>query len=570
MKNLSLIVLILVSISARSQNSENTNRSLPYFELLDQYRKLDDFSEKAKLIGYGKTDCGEPLQLFVISGTSTFNPERLHELGKCILFINNGIHPGEPDGMDASLLFAKNILSDPNNNALLENVVVCIIPAFNIDGALNRDSTSRVNQNGPEEYGFRGNSKNLDLNRDFIKTDASNTHSLKSILLQWSPDVFVDTHVSDGADYQYTMTLISSQYNKMNPVCGKYMHETFTPLLFKSMKEKGDDMTPYVSTLSEQSIPDSGIVAFLETPRFASGYMSLYNTFSFITETHMLKPFQSRKKSTYRFLNSILKICSENKNEILKVRSEAFKNDSAIKEYKYNWELNSNQFEPITFNGYTAEYPSSSVTGMKRLKYNHEKPYSKKINYYNTYEAKSSIKIPRYFYLPQAYENIARLLEGNGIICNRVQHDSLSKCQSIIIDDYKTTSAPYEGHYLHSNITTHSIDEFVNVAKGDYMISTNQPTIRILMEVLTPDAVDSYFAWGFFDSILQEKEWFLDYVFEDIAEKLLKENNDLKMKFEKWKLENPNKDSFNQLFFIYQNSPYFEKGFKKYPVRLIY
>ena len=336
------------------------------------------------------------------------------------------------------------------------------------------------------------------------------------------------------------------------------------------MKEKGDEMSTYVSTLSEQSIPDSGIVAFLETPRFASGYMSLYNTFSFITETHMLKPFQSRKKSTYRFLNSILKICSENKKEILKVRSQAFKNDSAIKEYKYNWELNSNQFEPITFNGYTAEYPISSVTGMKRLKYNHEKPYSKKINYYNTYEAKSLIKIPRYFYLPQAYENIARLLEGNGIICNRVQHDSLSKCQSIIIDEYKTTSAPYEGHYLHSSITTHSIDEFVNVAKGEYMISTNQPTIRILMEVLTPDAVDSYFAWGFFDSILQEKEWFLDYVFEDIAEKLLKENNDLKMKFEKWKLENPNKDSFNQLFFIYQNSPYFEKGFKKYPIRLIY
>jgi hypothetical protein len=31
---------------------------------------------------------------------------------------------------------------------------------------LNRNSTSRTNQNGPEEYGFRGNARNFDLNRD--------------------------------------------------------------------------------------------------------------------------------------------------------------------------------------------------------------------------------------------------------------------------------------------------------------------------------------------------------------------------------------------------------------------
>ena len=176
---------------------------MTYHDLLEEYKNLDHQFDQAFLIPYGKDDCGETIHLFVISGTSVFQPQRLHELNKCILFINNGIHPGEPDGMDASLIFAKELLYKESNHKLLENVVVCIIPTYNIGGALNRNSYSRANQDGPEEYGFRGNARNLDLNRDFIKTDAANTKTLKQIT---NGIDIVDTHVSDGADYQHTMT----------------------------------------------------------------------------------------------------------------------------------------------------------------------------------------------------------------------------------------------------------------------------------------------------------------------------------------------------------------------------
>lgn len=52
------------------------------------------------------------------------------------------------------------------------NVTFSFILCYNVGGMMNRSSSSRANQDGPEEYGFRGNSQNLDLNRDFIKMDS--------------------------------------------------------------------------------------------------------------------------------------------------------------------------------------------------------------------------------------------------------------------------------------------------------------------------------------------------------------------------------------------------------------
>lgn len=543
---------------------------MPYHELLEEYKKLDSQFDQAFLIPYGKDDCGESIYLFVISGTSVFQPQRLHELNKCILFINNGIHPGEPDGMDASLKFAKDLLFKGSNHKFLENVVVCIVPAYNIGGALNRNSFSRVNQDGPEEYGFRGNARNLDLNRDFIKNDAANTKSLKQILLQWNPDVFVDTHVSDGADYQYTMTLISSQHSKMSPPAGKYMREVFTPALFHSMKSKNDEMSPYVETLTWDQIPDSGIIAFLETPRFATGYTSLSNCFSFITETHMLKPFPNRVNSTLRFLNSMVSICSEKKDEILQTRKAADDYDIGIEKYPFNWEVDTNKKESISFRGFEASTIKSNVTSGSRLKYDRTKPFVKNITYFNDYLAKDTFDVPKFFLIPQPWENIARMMEANGVQPIRVLQDTLVEATTFYIADYKTVEEPYEGHYLHYNTTTTKKTGSFIIRKGDYLIDCRQKSIRIILETLIPSAVDSYFNWGFFDSVLQQKEWFSSYVFEDLAEKLLMEDKKLKSDFENWKTENPGKSEFDQLYYVYQHSKYFEDSFKRYPVRAIY
>ena len=545
---------------------QNTNRSLPYEEVIRQYKILDSLSVKSKLFTYEKTDCGEPLHLFVISQNEIFNPQILHEKKKCILFINNGIHPGEPDGIDASLKLANNLSTNPIYNRLLENVVVCIIPVFNIDGALERNCCSRANQNGPEEYGFRGNAKNLDLNRDFIKADASNTRSLINILRLWNPDVFIDTHVSDGADYQYTMTLISTQHNKLNTIQGDFMKQKLNPALFERMKEKNDEMIPYVQTINEEEIPDSGIVGFLETPRFLSGYMALYNTYSFLSESHMLKPFDQRVKSTYNILLSLIEVSSENKDDIIDTRNKANDATLKMKNYFFNWKLDKTKKEAIHFKGFSAAYKKSDVTGATRLYYDREKPYDKLISFYDDYYPSDSIKIPKYFFISQAWNEIIERLEKSGVKLIKIENDSSASMTATYITDYETVKEPYEGHYLHYNVKTRTENQTIKIKKGDYLLLMPQPNMRYALETLIPRAVDSYFCWGFFDSFLQQKEWFSSYVYEEVAADLLLKDKNLKNEFEKWKLINPNEDEYSQLNYIFQHSPNFEKTYCRYPI----
>ncbi len=157
---------------------------------------------------------------------------------------------------------------------------------------MNRSWPSRANQNGPKSYGFRGNARNYDLDRDFIKADSKNMKSFAEIFHRWNPDVMVDNHASDGADYQYVMTLIETQQDVFNPVMRRFYESKMRPALYSGMKNDGFPMTPYVESF--KTSPDSGIVSFMDYPRYSSGYAALFNTISFITETHMLKPYRQR------------------------------------------------------------------------------------------------------------------------------------------------------------------------------------------------------------------------------------------------------------------------------------
>ncbi len=564
-----VLTLIMIFLVQSKSFALGNGKSKTYDQLIAEYKNLENkFPGTCRLLTAGPTDCGKNLNLFVISGDGNFDAQNLKQK-KCIVFINNGIHAGEPDGMEASLRFADSILSSGISSEIMKTVVFCIVPVYNIDGALNRSCCSRANQNGPEEYGFRGNSRNLDLNRDFIKADALNTHSLIKLLRDWDPDIFIDTHVSDGADYQYTMTVIPTQHNKANPIIGSYMKNNFTPAIFSGMIKLNNEASPYVETYDASEIPDSGITDFLETPRFASGYQILFNCISYITEAHMLKPFEQRVQATYDFLNTIATLAAAKAEEIKLTRKKANQYDQKLKNYPFNYELDSTRFEKITFKGYKAIYKQSKVTDRMRLFYDRTQPFTKQVNYYTDFIASDSTIIPTYYLIPQAWKEVIQILSNNQIEMKVLLKDSSISAEYYYIDAYENTEQPYEGHFQHYNTKTRSIKKVSSYLKGDIIVPTSQPGIRFIMEALEPRAHDSFFSWGFFDSILQQKEWFANYVFEELAEEILKNDIVLQRLFDSYKKENPSSDEFLRLYFIYRHSSYFEPTYHLYPVARI-
>jgi hypothetical protein len=561
-----LLILSLCSTICLAQNGQRKNytTTLTYDEIITTYQGFSKLSPQTKLIEYGKTDVGKPLHLFVISKDKDFDANSIKQKGKAVLLINNGIHPGEPDGIDASIELTKKLLSKPAE--LPDNLVICIVPVYNVDGCLNRGKYSRANQNGPEEYGFRGNAQNLDLNRDFIKCDAGNTKALVTIFQEWNPDVFIDTHVSNGADYQYTMTLIATQKNKLQIDLSEYMTTAFVPGLYKSMKEKKHEMCPYVNTLEET--PESGIVGFMETPRFSTGYAALFNTIGLVSETHMWKPYNDRVWATYDLLQCLVTKTNIDYKKIIDIRAKAIKKNNALTSHVLNWELDTTKFELIDFKGYEPKYKTSNISGTQRMYYDRNTLTIKKIKFYNDYKPGTTIEAPAIYIVPQAWHKVIDLLKLNKVEMKQLNKDTSISCEVYYIEDYKTGSNPFEGHYLHSKIKVRKEQQKIKFYAGDYVISVSQQAIRYVIETLEPEGDDSFFAWGFFDAVLQQKEWFSDYIFEEQAEQILNSDKKLKTEFENKKQTDKDfaASRWAQLYFIYQHSVYYEKSHKRYPV----
>lgn len=548
--------------TTRFEKSEG-KETATYQETIEYYEQLDEAFASIQLQEIGTTDSGEPLHLALYNPEADFDLEEVRK-EKTLILINNGIHPGESDGIDASMMLLRDLAQD--SIKVPENVVLAVIPIYNVGGALTRNSTTRANQNGPASYGFRGNARNFDLNRDFIKSDSKNMLSFAEIFHFVKPDVFVDTHVSNGADYQYTITHLFTQHNKMGGEIGSYVHKKMMPELEQRLEEKGWPITPYVNVFNE--VPEKGFSQFMDSPRYSTGYASLWNTLGLMIETHMLKPYNKRVAGTYEFLASLVDYVDDNSAEIQKVRSQAFTDFSKIEKYPIAYEIDSSKASSLNFKGYEPEIAKSQVTGGYRLKYNRNKPYTKKIDYYNYFKPTSKVDVPQAFIIPKAYDDIIRLLQSNRISMAEFEKDSVLPVEVYYIKNFETVKAPYEGHYLHYNTEVVKKTEKVKVRKGDLLVSTDQPGIKYLLETLEPEAVDSFFNWNFFDPILQQKEHYSAYVFEDLALQLLQENPKIKEAFEQKKKDNFSfsKNPEAQLEWIYKNSPHYELQHLRYPV----
>ena len=578
MKNLLVFVSLLVFISCGPTRFNKSaleaipytldeNRTSTFQETRTFYESLDKASSFVQTSDYGMTDAGHPLQEVIIDMDRDFDVEKSRKKGKLVFFINNGIHAGEPCGVDASMLFATEILRDKSYSPLLENVVVVIVPIYNIGGAINRNSFTRANQNGPDSHGFRGNAKNLDLNRDFIKCDSKNAQSMNQLFTKWMPDVFIDTHTSNGSDYQHIITLIATQKDKLAPAQGLYLDLEFLPKVYSLMNEDGYDMSPYV--YSRGSTPDEkGIAAFPDLPRYSSGYAALHYSLSFMPETHMLKTFEQRVKSTEALLVRMLEVSSLNKERILSVKKEAMDYYANLKEVPLQWTLEEEVSKKINFKGYESERIPSKVTDGERLYYNREKPFAKDIDLYNDFVVSEKVSAPKAYIIPQAYSEVIDRLKWNGVEMERLEKDEEFELEMYYIDSYETRKTAYESHYLHSDTKLKTVYRKHTFHKGDYKVMVGQAQKRYLMEVLEPASADSYFNWNFFDGILMQKEHFSPYVFEDIAEELLKKDPELKRAFEAKKRDDEAfaKSTYAQLDFIYKHSPHYEYTHKLYPV----
>jgi hypothetical protein len=332
------------------------------------------------------------------------------------------------------------------------------------------------------------------------------------------------------------------------------------------MKEKGYDLIPYVNAFGDT--PDSGWPEFFESPRYSSGYAALWHTFSFISETHMLKPYDQRVKSTYELMKSFIDFTAKNSETIKLLRDQTKQSVKTQTEFPIAWTLDRSQSSKRIYKGYTAAYKPSDVSGQQRLFYDRSKPYEKEVPFYNFYKPSIDIQKPKAYIIPQGWWKVIELLKANKVQMTQLKKDSTIEVEVYRIDDYKTAARQNEMHHINSDVKTSTSIQKLKFRKGDYYIPLNQVANRFLIETLEPAATDSYFSWNFFDAILGQKEGYSGYAFEDIAADYLKNNPDVKAKLNQRVASDTAfaKNGRAQLNFVYENSPWVEPDYLRYPV----
>jgi hypothetical protein len=581
MKKLLVLALLLVACNNKTEKQDSENKTVEidfttvfeksegfetatYQETIKYYEDLANSYTEISIQEIGETDSGKPLHIVTLNMKgSGDNFESLRQNNR-ILLVNNGIHPGESDGIDATMMLFRDVVQGKIEAP--KNTIVVTIPIYNVGGSLNRNSTTRTNQNGPKAYGFRGNARNYDLNRDFIKADTKNAKAFTKIFHLVQPDVFIDNHVSNGADYQYTLTHLFTQHNKLGGELGEFMHSEVMPTLEQKLEAKSWDITPYVNVFNRT--PDSGFTQFLDTPRYSTGYTTLFNTLGMMIETHMLKPYKQRVEGTYELMKSMIEITEEQGDKIAKLKKEQTKLWAAGDRYPLTWTVDTSLTSTLKFKGYEGEMIPSEFTGAKRLKYDRSKPFTKDVTYQNYFKATDSVIIPKAYIIPQGWHSVIDLLKLNNVAFTQFKNDTTLTVESYKIGSYETRTSPYEGHYAHYKTSVNTSSDKVTFRKGDYLISTNQDAIRYLLETLEPSAPDSFFNWNFFDTILQQKEGFSPYVWEDKAEQLLKSNPKLEIEYNvKISYDEDFANSwYAQLDWLYKQSKNYEKAHLQYPV----
>ena len=543
--------------SAEKTDYQKTSR---YDEAIAYAKKLDVASPLIQYRSIGKSGEGRDIPLLIAASGLAFTPELARRQGKAVVFIQAGIHAGEIDGKDAGFALLRDIAITKTRLDLIKNVVIIFVPIYNVDGHENSNPFMRINQNGPDEMGFRANATNLNLNRDYMKADAPETRVWLKLWNEWKPDFFIDCHVTDGADFQYNVTYEYAHFQEVSPAIKGWMDEHFDGNVVPKVEKEGNLLTHYVEFAGREVT--GGIATFIATPRFATGYTPLRNRAGLLIETHVYKPYKSRVRGTYDVLRYTIEEISRAKASLFVANVtadtqtvESGKTYDAKRQFPLMLSI-TDKSTPLAFKGVEYKIEDSPISGSKRIVYG-TAPFNITIPKFDEGKVDRSVAPPLYYIVPPQYKDVIEVLKLHG-----VTFETLKKSMTIEVESYKLTEPKWATTPFENRITLSCkqtvIKETRTFAAGSILIPMAQESANVAIHLLEPAGPDSFVYWGFFNSIFEQKEGGEGYVVENLAREMLAKDPKLQEEFDRRLLDpafarNPRA----RLNFFYERSPYF-------------
>lgn len=526
-----------------------------YAEAVAFCEGLAKASRSAKVIRFGTTPEGRPMVALLVSRARAFTPEALAKSPRPLIFVNNGIHAGEIEGKDASLILMREMLLEGKHRDLFEKSDWLVVPVYNVDGHERRSPYNRINQNGPLVMGWRATAQNLNLNRDFTKADAPETQAWLGLVHRYRPDFLFDDHTTDGADYRYSV-MLSVPYG---PALPQPLRD-FDRKLYDEVKAANDRQgvltAPYFDV--DGAHPENGVRVDDFSPKYTHGYMGALGRPAMLVETHMLKDYRTRVEATQATILNTATLLVRNAAG-LKALSHA-SDDVHEGETVVLSSRRSDAKRPFTFLGWRYAPKPSIAAGGEVAAWLHE-PVDTPTTVQDQYEPAATAVAPAGYAVPPAWTEVIQRLRLHGLPLSTLKAPLTMEFQTDRFTDVRFRGTPDEGHVAPLYMT-HRITERRTLPAGTVIV----PVSRLAMQLLEPDAPDSFIRWGLFNNVFEPKEYGEAYAIAPVGEAMLARDPKLKAEFDAWLAAHPGATPGARLSWLYDRSPYHDDRLNAYPV----
>jgi len=578
-------ILLSLSLLSSSINTDAQDKFLTHYEksgfnktprynqTVEYSKLLDEASPMITMVSIGISPQGRDIPMLILDRDGLKSPEEIRAKGRVVILAEASIHAGEPDGKDAGLMLLRDIAIGGKNRELLDNVSLLFIPIINVDGHEDFGSHYRINQNGPEEVGARFTAQKLNMNRDFIKADAPETRALLKLYSKWMPELFIDIHVTNGADFQYVSTYGLDHCGFLAPAMLEWSKNIFEKQLKAGMASEGYPIFPYFE-FNSYTNPGAGVLPDNFPPQYSNGYASANNRIGLLVENHIYKPYKERVTSAYNIIKHSMKILGENHNTLLKaaaradeyISSESFRKDSLPLMFSHDRKV----IEEVDFLAWKEKRVTSDLTGAQWTYSDRTAPVTIKMPMFVSYKADLKIKLPQAYIIPQEQMETVALLDVHGIRYQMLEKDTQFEVETYRFINPKWSQYPYEGRFtLTIDYTVQK--EKVDFRKGDIIVYTSQPKAKIIAHMLEPKSPTSLVSWGFYNNWARPSTEFwirLNYM-EVKGREMLAKDPALKAEFEKKKASDPafaNDPNAILQFFMSKVRQNVEPNVNRYPV----
>jgi len=543
-----------------------------FAETMDFLRRVESRApDVIRVTSFGATSEGRELPLVIVSSDGAFTPAAAKATGKPILLLQSGIHAGEIDGKDASLMLLREIALGKRPD-LAEAAVTLFVPIYNLDGHERISPYNRPNQNGPEEgMGFRATTSGLNLNRDYLRLASPEATALAALVHSWQPHLHVDNHVTNGSDHQWVLTWMVAEAPLLDPAVDGWVAEHLPPVL-EATAEAGHPNGPYVS-LIDWDDPTKGMSwAGIRLPRFSTGYFPVINCPSILIEMHSHKPYRDRVLANRDFMDALILETGVAGAELIRAvdaanaRTVALgRPDADASSVVVRWKA-ADAFETITWPAFRTTKETSVVTGRTRTIYHRGELEPVEIRFNHALEPEFVLARPRGYLVHAGWPQINDVLSRHSLVAIPLAEPMELEVETIRLSDPVFATSSFQGVVFVDDFTVTRALETREIPAESLWIPADQPDFELAVQLFEPEAPDSLLRWGELSSIFEMKTYIGVDKLEELVGRML-EDETIRAAWES-ALEDPDfaSDWRARYMWWYHQTPYWDEQVGLLPI----